>query len=242
MDAEAAALAREMKDRQEIYDCIMRYCRGIDRLDREVLLSAYHPDAIDDHGSTYVGGVEGFADALVATMVADFALHRLWYDLRAQSTFDEQLRLTVGELDAQLESMVGRVVRRYAQLRGGRSVVTSLTAYATLDGLFENCLVRHIAGDADRDQIAGKVGTRDQARVGHEAQGALIDTRDADGGKRLPHPPGTLDASLAQGLQTFDQCPILGIETQADDVNRNALPLDGDLDAVDEAHAGLLGR
>jgi hypothetical protein len=81
-------------------------------------------------------------------MVADFALHRLWYDLRAQSTFDEQLRLTVGELDAQLESMVGRVVRRYAQLRGGRSVVTSLTAYATLDGLFENCLVRHIAGDA----------------------------------------------------------------------------------------------
>jgi hypothetical protein len=27
-------------------------------------------------------------------------------------------------------------------------VVTSLTAYATLDGLFENCLVRHIAGDA----------------------------------------------------------------------------------------------
>jgi hypothetical protein len=65
MDAEAAALAREMKDRQEIYDCIMRYCRGIDRLDREMLLSAYHPDAIDDHGSTYVGGVEGFADAVL---------------------------------------------------------------------------------------------------------------------------------------------------------------------------------
>ena len=64
MDAEAAAIAREMKDRQEIYDCIMRYCRGIDRLDRETLLSAYHPDAIDDHGSTYVGGIEGFADAV----------------------------------------------------------------------------------------------------------------------------------------------------------------------------------
>jgi hypothetical protein len=28
----------------------MRYSRGIDRLDRDMLLSAYHPDAIDDHG------------------------------------------------------------------------------------------------------------------------------------------------------------------------------------------------
>jgi hypothetical protein len=64
MDAEAVALVREMKDRQEIYDCIMRYCRGIDRLDREVLLSAYHPDAVDDHG-TYCGPVDGFADYVV---------------------------------------------------------------------------------------------------------------------------------------------------------------------------------
>jgi len=61
MNGEDAALLRELKDRQEIYDCIMRYCRGIDRLDREMLLSAYHPGAIDDHG-TYCGPVEGFAD------------------------------------------------------------------------------------------------------------------------------------------------------------------------------------
>ncbi len=61
MDEETAALVREMKDRQEIYDCLMRYSRGIDRLDKEMLLSAYHPGAIDDHG-TYVGPIEGFAD------------------------------------------------------------------------------------------------------------------------------------------------------------------------------------
>jgi hypothetical protein len=61
MDAETAALVRELKDRQEIYDCIMRYCRGIDRLDRAMLLSAYHPGAVDDHGS-FVGPVERFAD------------------------------------------------------------------------------------------------------------------------------------------------------------------------------------
>ena len=67
MDAETTALVRELKDRQEIYDCLMRYCRGIDRLDRDMLLSAYHPDAVDDHG-VYVGGVEGFATHV-------FALH-----------------------------------------------------------------------------------------------------------------------------------------------------------------------
>jgi hypothetical protein len=61
MDGEIATLLRELKDRQEIYDCIMRYCRGIDRLDREILLSAYHSDAIDDH-ATYCGPVAGFAD------------------------------------------------------------------------------------------------------------------------------------------------------------------------------------
>jgi len=30
-------------DRQEILGCEMRYCSGVDRFDREMLLSAYHP-------------------------------------------------------------------------------------------------------------------------------------------------------------------------------------------------------
>jgi hypothetical protein len=32
----------------------MRYSRAIDRLDRELLLSVYHEDAVDDHG-VFVG-------------------------------------------------------------------------------------------------------------------------------------------------------------------------------------------
>lgn len=52
---------RELKDRQDILDCIHRYCRGVDRFDREAVRSAYHPDALDDHGE-YVGDVEGFID------------------------------------------------------------------------------------------------------------------------------------------------------------------------------------
>lgn len=40
---------RELKDRQAIRDCLNRYCRGIDRMDAALVVSAYHPDAIDDH-------------------------------------------------------------------------------------------------------------------------------------------------------------------------------------------------
>lgn len=44
------AALRLLLDREEILDCMVRYCRGVDRLDRELLLSAYHDDAVDDHG------------------------------------------------------------------------------------------------------------------------------------------------------------------------------------------------
>ena len=55
---------RELVDRQAIHDCLMRYSRGVDRLDRELLLSVYHADGIDDHGM-FVGGREEFADWVI---------------------------------------------------------------------------------------------------------------------------------------------------------------------------------
>jgi hypothetical protein len=51
----------ELKDREEIRDCLARYCRGVDRFDRELVLSAYHPDALDEHGK-FVGHREDFAE------------------------------------------------------------------------------------------------------------------------------------------------------------------------------------
>ncbi|HEY6868676.1 MAG TPA: nuclear transport factor 2 family protein [Novosphingobium sp.] len=44
------AFIREAKDRQEIHDCLLRYTRGVDRHDMELMKSAYHPDAWDEHG------------------------------------------------------------------------------------------------------------------------------------------------------------------------------------------------
>ena len=47
---ELIEFVKQQKDRQEIYDCLLRYTRGIDRHDKELMLSAYHPDAFDEHG------------------------------------------------------------------------------------------------------------------------------------------------------------------------------------------------
>lgn len=52
---------RVLTDRLAISDCLSRYARGIDRLDRQLLLSVYHPDAVDDHGK-FVGGPADFVD------------------------------------------------------------------------------------------------------------------------------------------------------------------------------------
>jgi hypothetical protein len=40
----------ELIDRENITRVLFRYCRAIDRCDKELLRSVYHPDAIDDHG------------------------------------------------------------------------------------------------------------------------------------------------------------------------------------------------
>jgi hypothetical protein len=45
--------------KQEIYDVLCRYCRGIDRLDLDLVRACYHPDAVDHHNG-FSGGLEEF--------------------------------------------------------------------------------------------------------------------------------------------------------------------------------------
>jgi hypothetical protein len=54
-------LGQALADRAAILDCMHRYTRGMDRLDRALARSAYHEDAVDDHVG-YSGPVEGFLD------------------------------------------------------------------------------------------------------------------------------------------------------------------------------------
>jgi hypothetical protein len=50
---------RYLADRQAILDCAVRFSRGVNRRDPELLKSAFHPDAVDDHGF-FVGNRDDF--------------------------------------------------------------------------------------------------------------------------------------------------------------------------------------
>ena len=90
----------------------------------------------------------GFGAAMAATLVEDAALHRLWYDLRNQSLFDEKFRADVSDIDQSLERMIWRIVAKFAELSETPLAVTPALAYALLDGVFQHALLRHLGGDA----------------------------------------------------------------------------------------------
>lgn len=54
-------MVQELWDRDQILQCLHRYARGVDRFDRDLILSAFHPDALDEHGK-FVGTPEEFCD------------------------------------------------------------------------------------------------------------------------------------------------------------------------------------
>jgi AcrR family transcriptional regulator len=90
----------------------------------------------------------GFGAAMAATLVEDAALHRLWYDLRNQSLFDEKFRADVTEIDQSLQRMIWRIVDKFAELSGGSLAVSPDLAYALMDGIFQHALLRQLGGDA----------------------------------------------------------------------------------------------
>ncbi len=65
------AAVRGLIDRQQISDCLTRYCRGLDRLDHKLVTSAYHPGAV-----SHVWGMTGTRKNLI-----DWTFNRLQLDM-----------------------------------------------------------------------------------------------------------------------------------------------------------------
>jgi hypothetical protein len=59
-------MSMRVDDREAIREATLRYARGVDRLDTELMKSAYWPDATDDHGR-FVGNGWEFAERVVGT-------------------------------------------------------------------------------------------------------------------------------------------------------------------------------
>ncbi len=73
MTDETSALARidaqlqYLVDLEALRDLLLRYCRGVDRCDEELLLSVYHPDAYDDHARFFQGNACDFVRYVLST-------------------------------------------------------------------------------------------------------------------------------------------------------------------------------
>ena len=74
MDATMERKLQEMIDRHEIWQVLLRYGRGLDRVDRKLVRSCYFDDAIEDH-DTFVGKVDDFLDWADQTTLAYETTH-----------------------------------------------------------------------------------------------------------------------------------------------------------------------
>lgn len=92
---------------------------------------------------------QAFGAAMATTLREDARLHRLWYDLRNQSLFEKVFRADVLAIDETLELMIWRIVARYAELLDKPLDLAPSTAYALFDGLFQQGLLRYLAGRED---------------------------------------------------------------------------------------------
>lgn len=78
----AALLAKD-----EITEAIHRVARGTDRLDRDLIVSGYHPDGFDDHNS-FRGGPEAFADWVLEVLPHFQATHHFLGQCRIELAGD----------------------------------------------------------------------------------------------------------------------------------------------------------
>jgi AcrR family transcriptional regulator len=91
-----------------------------------------------------------FVEMFFGTLAEDAAMHRLWYDLRNQSLFDESFRADVLEIDGHREAMVWRVITRYAELLDVPLGGSPAVAYTLLDGIFHRALLHHLTGMSEQ--------------------------------------------------------------------------------------------
>ena len=70
------AAVQALLDKEAIREVIVRFCRGWDRLERDLVQSCYHPGAVDNHG-IYNGPAEDFFDEWAAHPMARAIHHHL---------------------------------------------------------------------------------------------------------------------------------------------------------------------
>jgi AcrR family transcriptional regulator len=115
-------------------------------------------DQVTADSQSYEELMSGFVAALGQTLRDEAHMHRLWYDIRAQTLFEAAFRADVAELDKSLENMIWRIMCRFVDLTGEPQTMPPPVIYAMIDGLFQQGLLKHLSGDAQAiDQMQADV-------------------------------------------------------------------------------------
>ena len=109
-------------DKIEIMDCLARYCRGLDRQDPEMLLSAYHENAREQHGSfdgTPAEYVEYVMPFVSGAKVALHMITNVLIEVNGDKANCESYAYVIHNMDGDEEDhIVGRWIDRFEKRDG----------------------------------------------------------------------------------------------------------------------------
>jgi hypothetical protein len=153
---------QQLIDRAEILDCLNRYARGMDRLDRALVRSAYHDDAVDVHGPIFAGNVEEFIDFAFAYHAGQkFHQHYIsnhTIEIDGDTAHSECYFYFVGvypDLDKRLFSAGGRYIDRMERRDGEWRIVTRVcSAEWVAETEVMEIIPLPVASPALRDRVA----------------------------------------------------------------------------------------
>lgn len=122
MASEREARLDALLDKADIHDCLVRMCRGSDRCDRDLFLSAMHPDAVLAAGP-FVGGPEELYDWSLAFQQETYTqtFHKLLNftcDLDGDAAHTETYYLFVGCMAGNNLLAGGRYIDRFEKREG----------------------------------------------------------------------------------------------------------------------------
>ncbi len=148
---------QKLMDRQEILDCLNLYCRAVDRRDRELLMSVYAPDAVDDHGpmvgsreDMWQWGVDRDVTGEVLSTQHHITSHICELDgdsAHAESYFlynatlaNDQVWLATGRYIDRLVRLDGewKIAMRYCVMEWSTMIPNGANPFAGMDDIFAN--------------------------------------------------------------------------------------------------------
>lgn len=172
--------------RENIRDCLLRYCRGVDRCDVELIRSAFHPDAHDDHGH-FDGRSWELAEKLVESKSdgTEFTVHLTgspYVELTSDSTAvvetyvmatqrandEERVRLFVGRYLDYFER------RESAWRIARRRIVHDWSGYLSVDPLSQDMSLYANGARGEDDPLVAFRADPTATRAGRDRAGTSV--------------------------------------------------------------------